>query len=100
MTRAANCSGTDTVQRSRDTVTVLSIIRKLGTKLGSGERGGGGRGGYREVTSVCVAAGAGAGQQVVLADTRILVFDLDTGDYVREFGWRTLKEGGRGRYQV
>ena len=98
MTRAANCSGTDTVQRSRDTV--LSIIRKLGTKLGSGERGGGGRGGYREVTSVCVAAGAGAGPQVVVADTRILVFDLDTGDYVREFGWRTLKEGGRGRYQV
>ena len=83
---------------------MLSIIRKLGTKLGSGERGGGGRGGYREVTSVCVAAGAGAGAgagpQVVVADTRILVFDLDTGDYVREFGWRTLKEGGRGRYQV
>ena len=56
------------------------------------------------MTSVCVAAGAGAGAgagpQVVVADTRILVFDLDTGNYVREFGWRTLKEGGRGRYQV
>ena len=81
-------------------MTMCPIIRKLGTKLGSGERGGGGRGGYREVTSVCVAAGAGAGAQVVVADTRILVFDLDTGNYVREFGWRTLKEGGRGRYQV
>ena len=48
--------------------------------------------------AVCVAQGERP--EIVVADTRIIVFDLDTGSYVREFGWKTLKEGCRGRYQV
>ena len=48
--------------------------------------------------AVCVTQGERP--EIVVADTRILVFDLDTGAYKREFGWKTLKEGCRGRYQV
>ena len=49
----------------------------------------------KEMVSVCVTRDG----EIVLADTRIVVFDME-GNMVREFGWKTLKEGCRGRYQV
>ena len=45
--------------------------------------------------SVCVTREG----EIVVADTRILVLDME-GNIIREFGWRTLQEGCRGRYQV
>ena len=78
-------------------------MRKLGEKLE-----------FKDVTSVCVTqrvrATTGAVKcssnwkfqfqgDIVLADTRIMVFD-SRGNFIREFGWKSLKEGCRGRYQV
>jgi len=64
------------------------LIRKIGRKLA------GDKGQFKDVMSVCVTAAG----EIVIADTRIVVFDMD-GNYLREFGWKTLKEGCRGRYQ-
>ena len=67
----------------------LALCRKIGRKLA------GDKGQFKDVMSVCVTAAG----EIVIADTRIVVFDMD-GNYLREFGWKTLKEGCRGRYQV
>ena len=73
------------------------MTRKIARKIG-GAGGGGERGQFKDIMAVCVTQGERP--EIVVADTRILVFELDTGLYKREFGWKTLKEGCRGRYQV
>jgi len=63
------------------------LIRKIGKK-------GTEKGQFRELFSVCVSQQG----EIIVADTRIVVFDKN-GNFVREFGWKTPKEGSRGRYQ-
>jgi len=63
------------------------LIRKIGKK-------GAEKGEFRELFSVCVSQQG----EIIVADTRIVVFDKN-GKFIREFGWKTPKEGSRGRYQ-
>ena len=60
------------------------IMRRLGEKME-----------LKDVMSICVTTRG----EIVVADTKIMVFDC-LGNFVREFGWKSLKEGCRGRYQV
>lgn len=64
------------------------LLRKI-VRKSAGERGQ-----FKDVMSVHVTPGG----EIVIADTRIMVYDMQ-GTFVREFGWKTLKEGCRGRYQ-
>ena len=67
----------------------VGLNRKIGRKMA------GDKGQFKDVMSVCVTNSG----EIVVADTRIVVFDME-GNFIREFGWKTLKEGCKGRYQV
>lgn len=72
-------------------VLVFESCGKLKRKIGQkGKK----IGNFKEMTSLCICENG----DLLVGDSRIIVFDSKTGDFLREISGLTTKEGNRGRY--